>query len=1017
MIYDVKLIEKAYKKLKSSVYFDKTQLKLRDDIVNFESDNDLSIEFSVMWDTINSDKKFDSFCEDIIKSISFLSYPKSVNYDKIDDNLKYNKVISNLPNNDVYIDNPQYFIDMNVRGHILGVLWIMLVGYRIDKQVYMNSYGNRIRKQLYNELSNQPTYSPYLFEPYFMQYESWRDKALDNAKKVLNNGQDVVVLTMDFKRFYYSVDMDKEAFLLLIDDAKKCDNSEWNDEEKTLYNRLTHFVYLVIQSYSKLFKEFDNRNILPIGFLPSNVIANWCLKNFDKAVVDGWNPIYYGRYVDDILIIDKIEKNSDIASKAEKNELTKDDVTRYYLRQCTKWKGGSCKNERDGLLIVENSDDGDNYVYQVNPVYGISVNNRSSIKLQNKKLKVYYFSSNETDALISCFQNEISKNKSEFRMMPEDDAVFQNDDYGEIFDIMNEETINKFRGVDGIQLNKYSLSKFIGKYLRIGNLVTDRAESRFEKDILRIFNSDTVIDNYTLWEKIITIFVINKNIDGLKNFVELIIASIEKVKINNQEFVSCNDNSIKKALLLSMHSALSRGLSLICDNKVKKKISDNLINVYQKYSISIKNLSRTSMRYLKTYMADKTLFPIPIDIIDLEKALDNKCLLSAFNESLLCLKSQKETKNHVGSSDYVYYPYIVNMYDICIITGIVESLNKFPFKKRDKIIRNQLIDYNRFNYCIDNYSSIISSREFPRFNDSDIRNTLIEIGGKSKSVLKIAIANVSLSTKNFEYSFLNKPNRTYKRYTDASSLVNQAISQKVDLLVMPEAYIPFEWLQTLARTCAKNHIGVITGVEHIIIGKKVFNYTAIILPYTDDVYSNAYISLHLKNHYAPSEIAEIKGFELECKKGCGYELYHWNDCYFPVYCCYELTSIQDRSIFQSYADLIVAVEWNKDVNYYSNIMESLSRDIHCYCVQTNTSEYGDSRITMPSKSEIKDIIRTKGGNNPTILVGNIDIYSLREFQIRDHNTQKYDDRFKMTPPEFGTDIIRKKLRGESILSE
>ena len=73
--------------------------------------------------------------------------------------------------------------------------------------------------------------------------------------------------------------------------------------------------------------------------------------------------------------------------------------------------------------------------------------------------------------------------------------------------------------------------------------------------------------------------------------------------------------------------------------------------------------------------------------------------------------------------------------------------------------------------------------------------------------------------------------------------------------------------------------------------------------------------------------------------------------YFSVYCCYELTSIVDRSLFQVYADMMIAVEWNKDINYYSNILESLSRDMHCYCIQVNTSDYGDSRITRPSKTE------------------------------------------------------------------
>lgn len=111
-------------------------------------------------------------------------------------------------------------------------------------------------------------------------------------------------------------------------------------------------------------------------------------------------------------------------------------------------------------------------------------------------------------------------------------------------------------------------------------------------------------------------------------------------------------------------------------------------------------------------------------------------------------------------------------------------------------------------------------------------------------------------------------------------------------------------------------------------------------------------------------------------------------------------SIRDRSIFQSYIDAVIAVEWNHDVNYYSNIIESLSRDIHCYCIQTNTSEYGDSRITKPSKTENKDILRIKGGSNATAHVGTIDLEQLREFQMKAYSGQKEDKTFKPTPPDF-----------------
>ena len=37
--------------------------------------------------------------------------------------------------------------------------------------------------------------------------------------------------------------------------------------------------------------------------------------------------------------------------------------------------------------------------------------------------------------------------------------------------------------------------------------------------------------------------------------------------------------------------------------------------------------------------------------------------------------------------------------------------------------------------------------------------------------------------------------------------------------------------------------------------------------------------------------------------------------------------------FQTYADMVVAVEWNPDILYFGSIMDTLARDLHCYCIQ------------------------------------------------------------------------------------
>lgn len=1063
---DSELFKKAYKKLKSNIYYDKTQLILRDEIVRFE--NDLNIKGKTL------DEELEKFCrkftqnpdrviKEILGTVTFHAFPKKIGAEADEAGSKEqkssgSKLITNYVTEPVRIKEMQYFIDMDIRGHILGVVWLMTIGYRIDSVQYEHSYGNRIRRKLYNELSGDATYSPYLFEPYFEQYESWRDTALDEASRHLGLNQDVVIMTLDFRRFYYSVDMGNDAFGKLYEELK-----DWDElksilgEEKNLYSVLNDFVRRVIHKYSSLFGDlFEKRNILPIGFLPSNVLANWCLRNFDKAVVDGWNPIYFGRYVDDIIIVDKLEGNSDLYAKAKKNELTSDLIISFFLKQCSTWSGMNCKFYGHYALLKENSQKRkprkekskkeeneieESKEYVLNEMYNPIPGDKSRITIQNDKVKIFHFKSGESDALISCFKKTIWKNKSEFRHMPEDEAVFQEDDYSGIYNLENRETINKFRGIDGISVDKFELSKLLGKHLRIDGLIEDKKETQFEREIIKIFNSHVIIENYTTWEKVIEIFTINERYDALKLFLENIKSSIEKCELHDAELCGTHSNEkleakvkaeIKEALYFHLNSAVCRAFSLVWSEKILSVIR----KIYADENIVLTDKDVNIMRraYLATRMMDKSVMPIFIDMLKVDEIADDSGNYNLTKFDQMIQHTQKRWGVN-ADAQYIYYPYMLTMYDFSMIS-CEEEFRKTdrkrvnPFADLKGICRKQVENYLESNYANIGWDSekikvlprveeMFKSGEDNRQDDvpdSDRKDNYFQVilDNERKNRLKIAIANVSLSHSNFERMIKDRPNRSYARYRDLSSLVNQALDEKADMLIMPESYTPYEWLPTLARTCARNHLAVITGVEYVKIGKHIFNLTAVILPYEDLYHRSAYITFHLKKHYAPVELQEINGYRLKAVAGMNYELYKWHDCYFPIYCCYELTSIVDRALFQSYADFLVAIEWNRDVNYYSNIVESLSRDIHCYCVQVNSSNYGDSRITKPSRTDEKDIIRTKGGINTTILVGEIDIEKLRDFQIMEYGLQKQKGTFKPTPPDFDPDIAMRKIKGESI---
>lgn len=108
-----------------------------------------------------------------------------------------------------------------------------------------------------------------------------------------------------------------------------------------------------------------------------------------------------------------------------------------------------------------------------------------------------------------------------------------------------------------------------------------------------------------------------------------------------------------------------------------------------------------------------------------------------------------------------------------------------------------------------------------------------------------------------------------------------------------------------------------------------------------------------------------------------------------------LESINDEK-FKREADIVFGVEWNRDTSYFSNIMESLSRDRCCFCAQSNMSEYGDSRIVQPKSKAIMNIARVKGGVNATVIIDEIDVAALRKHKIKPDP----DDGYKPLPAGF-----------------
>ena len=458
---DKKLVEDAYRKLKGSVYLDKTVPFLRMRIAEYEEYN-IDEKLTDLYEAIQEENKWINYENKILKSIKVLTFPKKIrNKNEIEDTKSI--VISNINGEDIEIEKYNNFIDMSVDGHILGILWILKIGYKIDEKLYENCYGNRLNENLMFD-GQKTTASPNLFKPYFNQYESWRNNGFNLAREKAGT-KSLIITMLDLTRYYYNVEITEKIYdKMTVDFCKDIDDLD-------IIKRLNRFVYKVFETYSKKC-GYKNANILPIGFLPANIIANQYLKDVDLMIDKVSDISYYGRYVDDMLLL--MEIPDDEAPKLKKQILKKGNqyIFDYMIKKLSK-ENILGKNEDESFYLK----------------------NYEKLVFQGEKFRFFYIDKDGYDTIIDKIHNDICKNTSEFNYIPET-AV---EDFGtEILKIERDDSVNKLRSINKTTIDKYAMSKILGKNILMSKFTERKIVEKFTKSLEQILDYKETLNNYTL---------------------------------------------------------------------------------------------------------------------------------------------------------------------------------------------------------------------------------------------------------------------------------------------------------------------------------------------------------------------------------------------------------------------------------------------------------------------------------------------------------------------------------------
>lgn len=964
---EINVVEQAYLYLKNYIYNENLNLFLKQGVAEFETKGDLRGRFNKITACVNADNlKADSQLQAWLKQIKFHILPKHVkSNEKKHGAQEKGLFISNVREEKSYsVSKINYFINAPVELHIIDTLWCLYVGPVLEAAICKHSYGNRMSASaLQFTKSSDSHHGSVLFKYYIKQYNRWRDQAIQIATDISEKKDDVALLSLDLTSYFYNINLDFEEIINAIR-LYYTDNKELSSLARKL-NRIIQEIHTVynekISGFLKItHPDCRSENGLPIGLASSAIIANWYLSDFDTAISETVNPVYYGRYVDDILIV---IKNASINKDDQ-------DPIENFIHNYFKGILDKKKNEKD-----KKQESNDYYIETKN----------NSLFIQKNKLILQFYDKSHSRAGLEIFKKELDERSSAFKFLPSEHINKELEQFA--YDVLYEGSANKLRSIVGIAENETELAKYLASHITAHRLCKIDDRNKVLNQIKLFFKGRNALQFFRLWEKIYQYAIIIKSESFVNKFYQYINDEISKIEFIPD--ISVDAAAIKNSIQQKIHKDLQ------LYSQLSFEISLGLINIENfKHNWNPENL-KFAKQFRQANLIRHHLVAWPLlNYTNCEGDLtDEKCYLD-MNDIELDAEKIK------------YSPRFIH-FDELQLFNLKDSVGT---KKQHTWIKKAINSYKKINSTGNLLSKIIKLK---KYKERNIRKYELKIKENyyKNNTLSLAIANLKVSEADINSAIRKdqRPNLSFQRQEELYFMLNSAIKEKADIFVLPEVSIPVSWLPFMVTFARRHQIGLIFGLEHWVINDCAYNLLIEALPFKNsDKYKSCVVTARIKNHYAPAELElidtlRLKAGNMRFDSDAFYHKVSWRGVSFATYNCFELSDITHRVLFKSEIDLLIACVWNKDTNYYQHILESAVRDLHCYTVQANTSQYGGSCVLRPAKTESKTLLYVKGGDNACILTTHLDIKKLREFQYKSKPSAK--DGFKHLPPGYDCEAV------------
>jgi hypothetical protein len=894
-----------------------------------------------------------------------------------------------------YQINYRYVGNLSVEFHILGSLWIDKVGHLLEAIVGECSYGCRLKRprQKFNRFIPQFNFAEEIapnklenghFRFYPPDYRRWQKDGLHAMQAALKKEKKVIALTTDIQSFYHRI---HPGFLLHSDFVREMGIRDYDETQEYLTKLITEALLYWGDSVitgPKDKKINSTHGGVPVGWAPSKIIANLLLHKFDSAIKKGLTPLFYGRYVDDIFMV--LEDNGELMSRT--------DVWRFIEQRV------------DGVRYSSES-----ILNDVVAEYNHPYSAESIINFGHDKEKVFVLEGTSGETLIEKVEQSLNDNSSEWRFLPEseesmvkmaDDIASSGSDFSE--------AVDNLRKSDGISIGRL---KFILLIQKLEIMVDSLPKEIWHKSLQKLFSftKDFILvpENLPIYcgyhSRLISLF------SRAQMYKEVIAMSkrIDECFLLLREGDSSNGdlfNRSREFHHLVLKEAFLRGF--VESNSANDRQMEQVLKMFEL------NLDDASKRSQLIFLAD--LHRIPFKEILFRKKLARLYLQNLndeYNSVVLerlqlhqtkalfqFWKQQKRLNKNPGffPTALFFCTRPMTLLDLTVLYP-KWSANEEYFKRFKQVI----LGFNlKLNIA----------------PPSDIQKDLVflEISTwKRDKNPVVALTSFLVDQKSWKAIVRQEgiePDQS--RIPRMFELTNNILRCKsnIDYVIFPELSIPRRLLSMIAQRFNNAGISFITGTEYLFRatpGDQFRGYVKNQLLYYLTTNGRQVVRITQEKTipatHEERELFQIGGWILKADDGAKYIINH-KGFVFSGLICNDFLNIDNRQQLRGKVDTLIVVEWNKDTNTYDPLVQSSSNDLHCFVIQVNNREYGDTRLRGPYKESYKrDRVSVRGGILDYFVVSDIEINELRDFQ---RNFRSPDGPFKPVPTGFKMSEDRKK---------